>query len=164
MESRIIATAGKGGVGKTTISTLMLKIFIQRGIEYIQTQFQTSSPGGQMMPAYRCSLAAIARAEARAALIIDFAPLCDSKELKSIFVAGTVKATINAAIEMTTVISASVKPYCLVRFIISGYWIYHHLFVHFYFQWRMLCRTYRFDNSVFLFKLPYCTVQFDEPR
>jgi CO dehydrogenase maturation factor len=35
MENRIIATAGKGGVGKTTISTLMLKMFIQRGIEYI---------------------------------------------------------------------------------------------------------------------------------
>ena len=35
MENRIIATAGKGGVGKTTISILMLKTFIQRGIEYI---------------------------------------------------------------------------------------------------------------------------------
>ncbi len=35
MDNRIIATAGKGGVGKTTISILMLKMFIQQGIEYI---------------------------------------------------------------------------------------------------------------------------------
>ncbi|MFQ6125620.1 MAG: P-loop NTPase [Candidatus Heimdallarchaeota archaeon] len=33
--NQIIAIAGKGGVGKTTISVLMLKSFIQQGIEYI---------------------------------------------------------------------------------------------------------------------------------
>jgi len=35
MDNRIIATVGKGGVGKTTISVLMLKTFIREGIEYI---------------------------------------------------------------------------------------------------------------------------------
>ena len=47
---------------------------------------------------------------ARAELIIDFAPLWDSKELRSIFVAGTARPSINAAIAMTTVISVSVTP------------------------------------------------------
>ncbi len=35
MDSRIIATVGKGGVGKTTTSVLMLKTFIKQGIEDI---------------------------------------------------------------------------------------------------------------------------------
>jgi hypothetical protein len=53
----------------------------------------------------------MARALAIAELIIDFAPLSDSKELRSIFAKGIVRPTINAAIPTTTVISTSVTPF-----------------------------------------------------